>query len=252
MTAIAHDTVTDVPVSIPSNDVCLEADWSIPENPRGVVLFANCSNRSRLNPKNRVIARRLLDAGFATVLVDLLTPDEEIEDALTGALRLDIALLAERISAAAEWTRADPELSHLPIGCIASGVASAGALAAASRNPDLFVAIVSKHGRPDLAGVRLHKVRTPTLLLVGDSDNRCRELNRWALRRLDCEKELDTLVGASHHFEEAEALDRAANIAASWFRKFMPVTRMKSFFSVNWTDRRSNSFSFGKPGLALR
>lgn len=252
MTAIAHNSLIDVPVSIPSDDVCLEADWSIPEKPRGVIVFANCGNRSRFSPGNRTIARKLIEAGFATLLVDLLTPDEEIEDALTGALRLDMPLLADRITAAAEWTRTEAGLSHLPVGCIASGVASAGALTAASRNRDLFVAVVSKHGRPDLAGVRLHNVRTPTLLIVGNADNRCRELNRWALRRLDCEKQLETLEGASHNFEGAEALDRAANRAASWFRRFMPDTRVKSLFSVNWTDRRLNSFSFGKPGFALR
>ncbi len=251
MTTIVDESTTDISVLTPPDDFCLEADWSIPDKPRGVVLFASCGNGSRFDPGSRVIARRLFDAGFATAVVDLLTPDEEIEDALTGAVRLDMTLLADRITKAAEWTRGDPKLSGLPIGCIASGVASAGALVAASRNRELFVAIVSNYGRPDLAGVRLHKVRTPTLLLIGDSDMRCKELNRWALRRLDCEKQLETLAGTSHHFEEAEALDRAANIAASWFRRFMPVTRMKSIFSVNWTDRRANSFSFGKPGLAL-
>ena len=240
MNTIEFDRLVDTPVFVPSESTMLEADWSVPSRPRGAILIASTGNGSRFTAKTRRLARVLFEAGFATLTLDLLTPDEEIEDALTGAIRLDIDLLAHRIAAGREWIRAQEMTNSLAIGCLTYGVASAGALVAASRDKELFTAIVSKHGRPDLAGVRLHKVRTPTLLMIGESDERCRELNRWALRRLDCEKQLETLAGASHHFEESEALDHAGKLAAAWFRRFLapPQTGLRSMFVLNWTDRR--------------
>lgn len=240
MTLTAPDRPVDTPVFIPSESVMLEADWSVPVRPRGVVLVANAGNGSRFTARTRRMSRALFESGFATLVLDLLTPDEEIEDSLTGAIRLDIDLLAHRIRAGHDWILAQELTSGLSIGCMTAGVAAAGALVAASRDNELFAAIVSKHGRPDLAGVRLHKVRTPTLLLIGESDERCRELNRWALRRLDCEKGLQTLEGASHHFEESEALEKAGELATMWFRRFMtpqPVG-LRSMFVLNWTERR--------------
>ena len=240
MTLIAPERPVDMPVSIPSDSAMLEADWSVPARPRGVVIIASAGNGSRFTAKTRRIARILYESGLATLTLDLLTPDEEIEDALTGAIRLDIDLMAHRIVAGREWVCGQRAAQGHPFGCLASGVASAGALVAASRSINLFAAIVSKHGRPDLAGVRLHKVRTPTLLLIGESDQRCKELNRWALRRLDCEKNLETLEGASHHFEESEALDKAGQLAAAWFRRFMLPRHsgLRSMFILNWTERR--------------
>jgi putative phosphoribosyl transferase len=238
LTALAGNV--GAPVSILSESAILEADWSVPSRPRGVILIANAGNGSRLTAKTRQVAHALLEAGFATLVLDLLTPDEEIEDALTGAIRLDIDLLAHRIAAGAAWIREQETTRGLSVGCLASGVAAAGSLVAASRDVDLFSAIVSKHGRPDLAGVRLHKVRTPVLLLVGDADKRCSELNRWALRRLDCEKNMQAVHGASHHFEENDALGKAAELATDWFRRFIAPQPdgLRSMFILNWTERR--------------
>ena len=240
MTLTAVEPTVDSPVHILCESTVLEADWSVPERPRGVILITSASNGSRFTKKTRQLASALFESGFATLVLDLLTPDEEIEDSLTGAIRLDIDLLGHRIAAGAGWIREQGLTRGLDVGCLAAGVAAAGALVAASRDSDLFAAIVSRHGRPDLAGVRLHKVKIPALLLVGESDQRCRELNRWALRRLDCEKSMRTLAGASHHFEDSEALEEAAGLATDWFKRFMSshLAKGRSMFFLNWTERR--------------
>jgi putative phosphoribosyl transferase len=240
MNSITLSLPVDAPVFIFSESTMLQADWSVPARPRGVILVTSAGNGSRFSRKTRQVARALYESGFATLVLDLLTADEEIEDSLTGAIRLDIELFAHRIAAGVEWIREQDSTNGLEVGCFVAGVAAAGALSAASRDSDLFSAIVSKHGRPDLAGIRLHKVRTPTLLLVGESDVRCRELNRWALRRLDCEKSMEALEGASHHVEESEAIAEASDLAVSWFRRFMArrPAGFRSMFTLNWTERR--------------
>ena len=239
MTATALDRAIDLPVVIDSPDAEIEGDWSVPLHPKGTVLIVNCTDSGRFSRRNRQLAHNLYDDGFAILILDLLTHAEEVENNLTGAVQIDVGLFADRITAAAKWVQAQHNVGHLPVGVIASGAASAGALIAASKSPDTFQAIVSKNGRPDLAGIRLHKVMTPCLMIVGESDKRCSELNRWALRRLDCEKNMVTVPGSGHFFEEPGAIDTVAQLAATWFARYMKVRlpRGRSIFSLSWTEK---------------
>lgn len=244
MTGIAHDRPIDRSVSVESAGASVEADWTVPLHPRGVILVLSGAGCSRFSRRNRQVAHALYDDGFATLLIDLLNNDEEREDELTAALRLDVDMLAERVTAATRWVKADVDVGHLPIGYVASGVASAAALVAAARFPDDVSAIVSRGGRPDLAGVRLHKVVTPTLLIAGALDIPGIEINRWTLRRLNCEKRLLTIPNAGHRLEEPAAIDATARHAAAWFKHAMPIHPegfRRSIFSINWTERHGGS-----------
>ena len=203
--------------------------------------MTNGAGCSRFARGNRDVARRLYDDGFATLLVDLLNRDEEMEDALTGALRLDVDLLARRMIAATEWVKEETEVAHLPVGHLASGVASAAALVADMHSPGQIEAIVSRGGRPDLAGIRLYKVAPPVLFITGSADLRNLELNRWALRRLNCEKSLVIVPGATIRFEERGAFTAMTELAASWFKRVMKLPRpvaTRSIFSMSWTERK--------------
>jgi dienelactone hydrolase len=221
MTTIAHDRPIDLTVSIRVPGAEIEGDWSVPPHPRGTIILANGTGNSRLGRRNRDVAHRLYDASFATFLLDLLTPEEEIENDLTGVFQLEIGLLTERLLAAMRWVRDGSEAGHLPLGILASGAASAAALKAAARESELVEAIVSRGGRPDLAGIDLHRVLAPTLLIVGSTDTRAYELNRWALFRLNGEKHLVVIPGASHLFEETGALDAICRVAIGWFETHM-------------------------------
>jgi putative phosphoribosyl transferase len=204
-------------VQVPAGRVLLEADLAVPEAARGVVLFAHGSGSSRHSPRNRYVATELHPSGLATVLADLLTPAEEQTDARTGQLRFDIGLLALRVTFLTDWLAACQPMAGLPIGLFGASTGAAAALVAAAGRPRSVTAVVSRGGRPDLAGDHLRSVRQPALLIVGELDPEVIELNRRAMRRLGGETRLEIVEGASHLFEEPGALEQVARLARDWF-----------------------------------
>jgi putative phosphoribosyl transferase len=210
-------------VRVPAGSVTLEGKLTLPEGSRAVVLFAHGSGSSRHSPRNRYVARVLNEAKLATLLIDLLTLPEEVIDARTTQLRFDIDLLAERLVDATDWFSQFPDTKHLRIGYFGASTGAAAALAAAAVRPDAIQAIVSRGGRPDLAGAALVQVRAPTLLIVGGEDVQVIELNRAALVQLRCEKQLVIVPGATHLFEEPGALDEVARLARDWFHRHLDV-----------------------------
>lgn len=209
------------PVQIPSGMAVIEGDLIIPSSPSGTVVFAHGSGSSRHSARNRYVARVLTEAGFATLLIDLFTVDEEVADALTSHLRFDISFLAQRLIAATDWLAGHPEIRRQPLGYFGASTGAAAALLAAARRADRVEAIVSRGGRPDLAGPALSAVRAPTLLIVGGNDLQVLELNRELFERLRCEKRLEIIPGASHLFEESGALEAAAQLARDWFHRHL-------------------------------
>jgi len=206
-------------VSIQAGDSTLEGNLVIPQKPRGIVLFAHGSGSSRFSPRNRFVAEALHREGLATLLFDLLTHEEEAE--ASRLLRFDIPRLARRLVAATDWVAARPETSHLPIGYFGASTGGAAALVAAAERPALVGAVVSRGGRPDLAGEALERVEAPTLLIVGSEDPQVLELNRAAQRSLRAPNELIVIPGASHLFEEPGALGLVAGLAAEWFGRYL-------------------------------
>ena len=192
--------------------VTLEGNLSLPEKARGVVLFAHGSGSSRHSPRNRHVARMLNEANLATLLIDLLTPEEEMIDLRTAHLRFDIGLLAERLVAATDWLTRYPDTRHLRIGYFGASTGAAAALVSAAERPQIVGAVVSRGGRPDLAGPALAGVQAPTLLIVRGNDYAVIELNQAALAQLRCEKRLVIVPGATHLFEEPGALDEVARL----------------------------------------
>ncbi|HEY8472204.1 MAG TPA: dienelactone hydrolase family protein [Natronosporangium sp.] len=201
-------------VAIDAAGVVLDADLVVPDDARGVVLFAHGSGSSRHSSRNRLVAQRLHRHRFATVLADLLTEPEAQRDAQTAALRFDIGLLAERMTAIVDWA-ADPQ--PLPIGLFGASTGAAAALVAAADRPALVRAVVSRGGRPDLAADVLCQVRAPTLLIVGGRDRAVIELNRQAAELFTAPHQLHIVPGAGHLFEEPGALAEVADLATSWF-----------------------------------
>jgi dienelactone hydrolase len=195
----------------------LEGDLAIPLNPRGVVAFAHGSGSGRRSLRNRYVAQELQNAGLATLLLDLLTEEEERIDARTAALRFDIGLLADRVMAAVDWLSANPGTSLLRIGLFGASTGAAAALVAAARRPGEVSAVVSRGGRPDLAGAALERVQAPTLLIVGGEDLEVLRLNEMAQQRMKAETKLVVVAGATHLFEEEGALEQVALLAADWF-----------------------------------
>lgn len=206
---------------IPVPGAVLAADLSLPDAAKGLVLFAHGSGSSRFSPRNRRVAEQLNRAGLATVLADLLTPDEEADDERTGALRFDIVMLAERLVAASDWLAHEPQTARLALGHFGASTGAGAALAAAALRPDTIRAVVSRGGRPDLAGPALAQVRAPTLLIVGADDEPVIALNQQALAQLKGEKQLSIVPHASHLFEEAGALDTVAVLARDWFLRHL-------------------------------
>ena len=197
------------------DDVTLEADIALPDRATGVVMFAHGSGSSRHSPRNRQVARALQDRGLATVLLDLLTLDEERLDAFDGSYRFDIPLLAHRLAGAGRWVARQPVLDALPLGLFGASTGAAAALIAAADSPGQVRAVVSRGGRVDLAGEALSRVPCPVLMIVGGHDRQVLELNRGALERLP-RAELAVVPGATHLFEEPGALEEVAELAASW------------------------------------
>jgi putative phosphoribosyl transferase len=206
---------------VATGPVTLEGNLSLPEGARGVVLFAHGSGSSRHSPRNRHVARLLNEAKLATLLIDLLTPDEEAIDLRTAHLRFDIGLLAERLVGATDWLTHYPDTRDLRVGYFGASTGTGAALVAAAERPHVVGAVVSRGGRPDLAGPALPRVRAPTLLIVGGNDFRVVELNRAALAQLRCEKRLVIVPGATHLFEEPGALDEVARLAREWFERHL-------------------------------
>jgi putative phosphoribosyl transferase len=214
-------TVEEQLVQVPAGSVTLEGNLTLPEESRAVVLFAHGSGSSRYSPRNRYVARVLNEAKLATLLIDLLTLHEEVVDARTAQLRFDIDLLAERLVDATDWLTQFPDTKHLRIGYFGASTGAAAALAAAAVRPDAVRAIVSRGGRPDLAGAALTRVQAPTLLIVGEHDDQVVQLNRQALAQLRCEKRLLIVPGATHLFEEPGALDEVARLARDWLQRHL-------------------------------
>jgi len=196
----------------------LEGDLCIPKSAAGIVLFAHGSGSSRRSPRNRFVAGVLQQAGLATLLFDLLTREEEAADALDAHLRFDIPLLATRLVAATRWVGSQAATRQLNLGYFGASTGAAAALVAAAELGAGVQAVVSRGGRPDLAGSLLAAVTAPTLLIVGGNDREVLELNEQARRQLRCQNRLEVVPGASHLFEEAGTLDQAAALAAAWFQ----------------------------------
>ena len=199
----------------------LHGDLDVPAEATGVVLFAHGSGSSRHSRRNQFVARRLQQAGLATLLMDLLTASEEEAEAATGHLRFDIELLAGRLVAAIEWLGRDPRTHGLPIGSFGASTGGGAALLAAAMRPGDVMAVVSRGGRPDLAGEALPRVQAPTLLIVGSLDTPVIAMNREAYDRLGGAKALEIVPGASHLFEEPGTLEVVAGLAAEWFRRYL-------------------------------
>lgn len=209
-------------VVIPVGDVRLVGDLVVPKGATGIVAFAHGSGSGRHSPRNRFVASVLQEAGLATLLVDLLTEAEEAVDMRTAHLRFDIGLLAGRLASVSDWLRQDARTASLKLGYFGASTGAAAALVAAAEKPEQVAAIVSRGGRPDLAGEALSRVRAPTLLIVGGNDELVIELNRQALARLAAgEKQLVIVPGATHLFEEPGALEQVAVLARDWFTRYL-------------------------------
>ena len=216
---MAHETATlqERAVEIPADGVRLAGDLVVPPAARGIVVFAHGSGSGRFSPRNRAVATVLVRAGLATLLMDLLTPQEEALDLRTRHLRFDIPLLARRVIASIDWLAADATARKLPVGCFGASTGAAAALIAAAERPERVGAVVSRGGRPDLAGEALLRVQAPTLLIVGGNDPDVLRLNVEALAALGGEARLEVVPGATHLFEEPGALERVAALARDWF-----------------------------------
>lgn len=204
-------------MTLPAGPVELAGDLTMPARAEAVVVFAHGSGSSRHSPRNRAVAGALADAGLATLLMDLLTAEEEVTDRATGALRFDVALLAERLVAAIDWLGERPEEASLQVGLFGASTGAGAALIAAAARPQRVGATVSRGGRPDLAGDALARVVAPTLLIVGGRDAPVIELNRAALDALGQRARLEIVDGATHLFEEPGALEEVARLARDWF-----------------------------------
>ena len=199
----------------------LDGDFDVPPAATGVVVFAHGSGSSRHSPRNQQVAAALRAAHLATLLLDLLTPQEEAIDVHTAQYRFDIERLGTRVSAAADWARGHADLRALPIGCFGASTGAAAALIAAAARPPVIGAVVSRGGRPDLAGAALRRVTAPTLLIVGGDDEPVIGMNRAAMRQMHAHVELEIVPGATHLFEEPGTLEQVARLAADWFARYL-------------------------------
>jgi putative phosphoribosyl transferase len=208
-------------VEIPADGVRLMGDLTVPPEAAGIVVFAHGSGSGRFSPRNRAVAGMLADAGLATLLMDLLTAEEEAEDLRTGHLRFNVGLLGRRVIAAIDWLATDAATGQLPVGCFGASTGAAAALIAAAERPRRVRAVVSRGGRPDLAGDALRRVTAPTLLIVGGEDVEVLRLNQRALEDLAGETRLEIVPGATHLFEEPGALAHVAALARDWFLRHL-------------------------------
>lgn len=230
---------------IETSEVTLRAFLAVPEKARSIVLFAHGAGSSRLSPRNQHVAQKLQEAGLATLLLDLLTEDEERRDTYTGRLRFDIPFLAGRLDAATGWVLSHELISGFDIGYFGASTGAAAALVASVQRPEAVRAIVSRGGRPDLALSVLAEVKPPVLLIIGGKDPEVIEMNRQAAKKLTTEHELVIVPGASHLFEEPGKLDIVADLARSWFAQHM---RMPAEIQSGGGGRRNHidAYSFGR------
>ena len=208
-------------IVIPSGTNQLDGLLYVPKRASGLVLFVHGSGSSRFSPRNQFVARCLNEANLATILFDLLTPEEDRIDNLTRAFRFDIGLLASRLVDVTEWCHMHPLLHRLKFGYFGASTGGAAALVAAATLPDLVHAVVSRGGRPDLAHHSLVQVLAPTLLIVGGLDDVVIELNQSAMSQMNCLKQLEIVPGATHLFEEPGALNKVAELATDWFISYL-------------------------------
>lgn len=218
----SHVVITEQKVEIQIDpQTTISATLSIPHHSKAIVLFAHGSGSSRFSPRNRHVAEILQHKHLATILIDLLTTEEESVDMVTRHLRFDIPLLARRVVGATSWLQNSPETKHMKIGYFGASTGAAAALVAAAKLKDKVNAVVSRGGRPDLAQAILQKVTSPTLLIVGGNDSVVIDLNQTALEKLNCEKSLVIVPGAGHLFEQPGKLERVAEFAAQWFEEHL-------------------------------
>jgi putative phosphoribosyl transferase len=216
-----RQTVRTTSVQIRAGTALLDGDLTRPERALGLVVFAHGSGSSRFSTRNRSVAKALEDGGFATLLLDLLTRREEQIDLRTREYRFDIDRLAHRVLAAIDWAAGESELSTLPVACFGASTGAAAALIAAAERPDAVYAVVSRGGRPDLAGDALPQVQAPTLLIVGGADDEVIDLNRQAMRRMHAPVSLEIVPGATHLFEEPGTLEEVSRLALAWCRRYL-------------------------------
>jgi dienelactone hydrolase len=221
MNDTSHSPTEERAVQITVGPVMLDGEVSIPHEARGLVVFAHGSGSSRHSPRNHAVASVLRDGGLATLLFDLLTPAEEAMDLHTAHLRFDIGLLARRLVGATDWLAQQPETAALRVGYFGASTGGGAALVAAAERPATVGAVVSRGGRPDLAGAALARVRAPTLLIVGGRDPQVITLNRQAHAHLQTETRLEIIPGATHLFEEPGALEEVARLAQHWFLRHL-------------------------------
>jgi putative phosphoribosyl transferase len=207
-------------MKIPVGNVTVEGTLTLPSGTKGAVLFAHGSGSSRFSPRNQYVAKEFNKAKIATLLFDLLTPEEEETDIVTAEYRFNIGLLAERLIGATQWLRNDPQTKKLALGYFGASTGAAAALIAAAKLPKEIAAVVSRGGRPDLAGKYLSNVKAPTLLLVGGLDIEVIELNREAMEQMTADKKLVIVPGATHLFEEAGKLEEVAKFSVDWYLKY--------------------------------
>jgi putative phosphoribosyl transferase len=221
---MAHvDVDVEQEVRLPVDGVTLIGDLAVPPEARALILFAHGSGSGRHSPRNRAVARALRPSRLGTLLIDLLTRREEAEDAATGHLRFDIGMLARRLIAVTDWLHQEPATERLPVGYFGASTGGGAALVAAAERPAVF-AVVSRGGRPDLAGLHLPRVAAPTLLIVGGDDVPVIGMNREAAARMRAEVRIEIIPGATHLFEEPGALEKVAALAARWFEEHLPTS----------------------------
>lgn len=213
-----------LPAEIPAGDVTLHGDLCLPPSASALVVFAHGMASSRHNPRHQRVASLLHDAGLGTLLVDLLAPEEEPDGTPNRRLRFDVHLLAQRLRAATRWARRQPETQELPLGYFGASTGAAAAFIAAATDPGSVGAIVSRGGRPDLAGSAIARIRAPTLFIVGSADESTTAINLEAWAQLRSAKSIEIIPGASHLFEEPGALDNVAALAARWFGEHLAKT----------------------------
>lgn len=210
-------------ITISVREVSVEATLRLPADALGVIVFAHGSGSNRFSPRNERVAEDLYSTGFGTLLLDLLTPTEAERDNRTFQHRFDVALLASRLSGAVDWLAGQPDTANLPLGLYGASTGAGAAIVTAAQRPNLVRAVVSRGGRPDLAGGSLPKANAPTLLIVGELDAHVLGLNRDALTKLGSTiKDLKTVPGATHLFEEPGAMDQVSVLAQEWFSRYLP------------------------------
>ena len=214
-------------VDVSVGESTIQGDLNIPENSSAIVVFAHGSGSSRHSPRNKFVAEVLNQGGLATLLVDLLIPSEEAIDMQTAHIRFDIPFLAERLIGVTDWLSRSPDTARLSVGYFGASTGAAAALVAAAKRPDVVKAIVSRGGRPDLAGAWLRHVRAPTLFIVGGDDRQVILLNREAAKMLKIEYRIEIIPGAGHLFEEPGMLEKVARLAYDWFKEYL-IRRTKA------------------------